>query len=146
MRRRDKIARNPSYGGQPRLYRFDASLRIAGVGQHHEAISLSTGLKPTHAHRKGDPHFAQRLRQEDVWLLQSPLGGGASLDEHLEWLWNAIAPHKDYFRELISQSSCADIVLGCFSESPYPYLTVDTDSLRLLRELNLGVSFNFTCV
>ncbi|MBD9393127.1 DUF4279 domain-containing protein [Acidovorax sp. ACV01] len=146
MRRQENILRNPSYGGRPRLYRFDASLRIVGVGAHHDAISLRTGLLPARSIRKGERRVGQRLWTQDVWLLDSPLGGDASLDEHLEWLWNAIAPHRDYFREIISQSPSADIVLGCFSESPYPYLTVKNDPLHLLMELDFGVSFNFTCV
>lgn len=146
MRRREQILGKPSHVGKPRLYRFDASLRIAGIGEHHEAISKRTGIAPTRAHREGETRFAQKRWLEDIWILESPLGASASLDEHIEWLWNAIAPHRDYFQQLISQSSSAGVVLGCFSESPYPYLTVQPDSLRLVRQLDLGISFNFTCV
>lgn len=146
MRRQEKILCNPVYAGRSRLYRFDASLRIAGVGPYHDDISLRTGVQATRSTRKGERQVGQRRWSEDVWLLDSPLGGDAPLDEHIEWLWNAIAPHRDYFREIISRSSSADVVLGCFSESPYPYLTVKNDPLRLLMELECGVSFNFTCV
>jgi len=145
-RRQEKILGDPSYEGKTRLYSFDASLRIAGVGTHHDAISLKTGILPTRTARKGERQTAKRLWSEDVWLLDSPLGGNASLDEHVQWLWDTVAPHQDYFREIISQSSSAGIVLGCFSESPYPYLTVKNDSLRSLMDLNMRVSFNFTCV
>ena len=146
LRRREKNLVKPSYVGTPRLYQFVASLRISGIGSLHSTISERTGITPTSVHRKGEPHFAQRRWKEDIWILKSPLGVGSSLDQHIEWLWNTIASHRDYFQELVSQSSSADVVLGCFSESPYPYLTVQTDSLRLLRELDLGISFNFTCV
>lgn len=145
-RRHDKIVRHPAYVGRLLLYRFDASLRIVGIGQHHDTITQRTGLVPTSVHHKGQPRSAQRLWQEDVWSLASPIGGDAPLEQHLEWLWNAIAPHSEYFRELISEASRADVVLGCFSESPYPFLTVETASLRLLREMDVGISFNFTCV
>lgn len=146
MRRREQILVKPSHVGKSRLYHFDASLRVAGIGEHHEAISERTGIAPTCAHRKGETRFAQKRWLEDIWILKSPVGASASLDQHIEWLWNAVAPHRDYFQQLISQSSSADVVLGCFSESPYPYLTVQPDSLRLLRDLDLGISFNFTCV
>ncbi|MDP4073714.1 DUF4279 domain-containing protein [Acidovorax sp. A1169] len=146
VRRRDKILADPTYRGTPRLYRFDASLRIAGIGEQHDAMQLRTGIEPTRVVRKGEPWFAGKRWQEDLWRLDSPLGGVAPLDAHLQWLWQTIAPHQDYFRQLIALSSSAELVLGCFSESPYPYLTVESDSLHLLRELNLGVSFNFTCV
>ena len=145
-RRQAKILGNPSYQGKTRLYCFDASLRIAGVGMHHDAISLKTGILPTRATRRGERQTAKRLGAEDVWLLDSPLGADASLNDHVQWLWDTVAPYQDYFREIISQSSSADIVLGCFSESPYPYLTVRNESLRLLMNLGMGVSFNFTCV
>jgi|SRR5450830_197191 len=145
-RKQDKIVHQPSYLGRPLLYHFDASLRIVGIGQHHDTITHRTGLVPTNVHLKGQPRFGQRLWQEDVWSLASPIEGDAPLEQHLEWLWNAIAPHIDYFRELISEASRADVVLGCFSESPYPFLTVETASLRLLREMDVGISFNFTCV
>lgn len=75
MRRQENILRNPSYGGRPRLYRFDASLRIVGVGAHHDAISLRTGLLPARSIRKGERRVGQRLWTQDVWLLDSPLGG-----------------------------------------------------------------------
>ena len=145
-RRQAKILGNPSYQGRPRLYSFDASLRLAGAGLHHDAISLETGILPTRTTRKGERQTAQRLWSEDVWLLDSPLGADASLDEHVQWLWDAVAPHQDYFQEVISQSASADIVLGCFSESTYPYFTVKNESLRRLMNLGMGISFNFTCV
>lgn len=144
--RQEKILGNPSCQGRPRLYSFDASLRIAGVGPHHDAMSLTTGILPTRTIRKGERQVGKRLWPEDVWLLDSPLGGKTSLDEHVQWLWDTVAPHQSYFREVISQSLGADIVLGCFSESPYPYFTVKNESLRFLMDLNMGVSFNFTCV
>lgn len=145
-RRQEKILGNPSYQGRPRFYSFDASLRIAGVGLHHDAISLKTGILPTRTTRKGERRTGGKLWSEDVWLLASPLGEDASLDEHVQWLWDTVAPHQDDFREVIFQSASADIVLGCFSESPYPYFTVKNESLRLLMNLGMGVSFNFTCV
>lgn len=148
-RRHEKIVRTPTYRGRRFLYEFDASLRLIGVGVHHEAITQKTGLTPTYTHRKGEQRSTRSVRkpwQEDMWRLQSPLGPDASLDEHLGWLCGAIEPHRDYFRELIAECSKADIILGCLSESPYPFLTVDAESLRLLREMKLGISFNFTCV
>ncbi|QIL79401.1 DUF4279 domain-containing protein [Diaphorobacter sp. HDW4A] len=146
VRRREKMVRNPAFEGTPRLYRFDAALRIAGGGHYHDSIAQITGLSPTQAYRKGERRFGKTPWLEDIWILASPLDGEADIDMHLDWLWNAIAPHKEYFRELISQTTSAHVVLGCFSESPYPFLSVKSESLRLLRELEIGVAFNFTCV
>jgi len=130
-------------------FRFDAALRIAGVGAQHEKISLETGLMPSYVHRAGDPRSKRTAAlgswPEDLWMLRSPLDDGASLEEHLVWLWNAVSAHKTYFSQLIASAAWADISLGCLSESIYPVFSIDAKSMTITRELNLGVSFNFTC-
>jgi hypothetical protein len=128
-------------------FRYDARLRLGGLGDVQETVFELTGLSASHAHRKGDP-FGRRgsVRKEDLWLLESPLGERASHDEHLQWLWNQIKPHHQQFQELLQCAAWADICLGCLSESPYPVLSVDPGSLHIVRELNLALSFNFTTV
>lgn len=131
-------------------FRFDASLRIGGVGARHASISIETGLLPSRAHWAGDRRLARSERlgvwPEDLWELSSPLGERASLEEHLNWLWSAIAPHKAFFEQLITEATWAEVCLGCLSESIYPFWSVPASSLRITRELNLGLSFNFTLI
>ena len=131
-----------------RFFRFDASIRIAGIGAWHDNITQVTGIVPTDIVRKGDmrSRFSNRLGvwPEDLWRLQSPLPEYATLDLHIQWLWHTIAPHRDYFEGLISQASWADLTLGCLSESIYPFFTVNADALEITRALSLGLSFNFT--
>lgn len=87
-------------------FRFDAGLRIAGLGSEHDNITARTGIAPSYTHRKGDPFGrAGNFRKEDMWILNSPLGERASLDEHLDWLWRRIEPHKEYFRELTARAA-----------------------------------------
>jgi hypothetical protein len=147
-RQREIGVREPVRGGFP--FRFDASLLIAGVGAQHDTISRETGLFPSHAHTAGEWRSTRSATlgvwPEDLWILASPLGELASLDEHLDWLWSAIAPHKPYFDRLIADAAWAKVSLGCFSESIYPVLNVDTKSMKIMREMNLGLSFNITCV
>jgi Domain of unknown function (DUF4279) len=129
-------------------FRFDASLRIAGVGAHHNDIAIKTGLLPSHLHKAGDRRSIKSASlgvwPEDLWTLESPLGELASLEEHLNWLWSTIAPHKAYFERLIVEATWADVSLGCLSESVYPFWIVPASSLDITRELKLGLSFNFT--
>lgn len=128
-------------------FRYDASLRISGVGDQHDDIAKQTGIIPTHAHIKGEVHgrFTKRAYPDDLWILSSPLGESATMDAHLIWLRNTIQPHYAYFEKLIAQASSADVCLGCLSDSPYPFWEVQPASLDLLRELKLGFTFNFTC-
>lgn len=129
-------------------FRFDACLRIAGIGEQHDEISARTGIVPTRTHKKGELRSRRKDVRwaEDLWLLESPLGEQASLDEHLAWLTETVTPHKEYFGSLIAKATWADICLGCLSESAYPVLSTEPSSLALIRELPLALSFNFTCV
>lgn len=106
-----------------------------------------TGVAPTRTFRRGDPVGARgKTRQEDLWILASPLGETATMDEHLQWLWNQVEPHAEAFRCFIEHAKWADVNIGCLSESAFPILSASATSLRLLRELDLGLSFNFTLV
>ncbi len=147
-RRRQKEIQVPTLLRSGIPFRYDASLRIAGIGEFHEEIFIKTGISPTKVHRKGEPRTAltTKLWDQDLWILRSPLGEQASLNEHLEWLWKAVSPYKNYFAGLISKAAWADVCLGCLSESAFPVLSASADSLSLTRELNLGLSFNFTCL
>jgi hypothetical protein len=128
-------------------FRYDACLRIGGLGELQEEIERLTGLAATKSHRKGDSvGMRGRIRQEDLWLLSSPLGEQANHDEHLEWLWCQVKPHVEQFRVLMERAAWSDVCLGCLSESAYPMLTVEPKSLEIVRELNIGFSFNFTLV
>jgi hypothetical protein len=130
--------------------RFDACLRIAGIGELHDRISLETGLVPSRVHRAGDRRSqwtpSLGVWPEDYWELCSPLGESATLEEHLAWLWRAVEPHRLYFAQAIAQATWADVCLGCLSGSVYPVFTVSAASLDITRELKLGLSFNFTCI
>ena len=129
------------------VFRNDACLRIGGVGRRHAEITARTSLIATSSHLKGEPkrYGRGKLWDEDLWVLQSPLGEAASYEEHLNWLWEAIGPHKAYFDELISTASWADVCLGCLSESYFPVLTVRASSMSIVKELNVDLAFNFTC-
>ena len=147
-REREDGVRTPERNN--RSLRFDASLRIAGVGDQHENISLVTGVVPWRVHKAGDRRSPRTATlgvwTEDYWEFRSPLRESATLEEHLACLWNAVEPHKAYFGGLIARAAWADVCLGCLSESVYPLFTVSAASLNITRELNLGLSFNFTCI
>lgn len=131
-----------------RFFRFDASIRIAGVGIWHDNITQVTGITPSCTSRKGEARSRHNSRlgvwTEDLWVLQSPLPEDAPLDTHIQWLWRAIEPHCSYFEALLEQATWADLCLGCLSESIYPFFSVNADALEITRALPLGLSFNFT--
>jgi Domain of unknown function (DUF4279) len=147
-RRLDKKSKNRVVASRGNLYEFDASFCITGIGLNPNSITLNTSLSPTHTHIEGEfrSKFTKRTYKEDMWSLRSPLEGSSSLDEHIAWLWIQLKPHKQYLTEVISKSTSAYIILGCLTESPYPILDINIESTKILRELNLSLAFNFTCV
>ena len=146
-RRQQRELKVPTVIRSSAPFRFDAALRIGGAGEEHQAIRDQTTLLPSYSHRKGDAIGKSRtaVKAEDIWILESPLGEAASLDHHLQWIWQTIAPHKEFFGTLLKKAKWANVCLGCLSESAYPVLQVEAASLVLLRELDLQLSFNFTC-
>jgi hypothetical protein len=38
-------------------FRFDANLRISGIGKYHDEVELKTGIRASQLHRKGDVRF-----------------------------------------------------------------------------------------
>ena len=83
--------------------KYNASLRIAGVGHLHRAITERTGISPTHIALAGDRPFRSSNRPlvEDLWMLDSPLDRASRWDFHLRWLWEQVGPHAEYFRFVI---------------------------------------------
>ncbi len=135
----------------PNFFEYDACFRIAGLGTFHSEITMRTGLKASKKHLIGDlrypnakPAKPNDVYHEDIWIIESPLPPSVSHEEHLNWLWAQISPHKDYFKIIIEKATWADVMLGCFTSSVMPILKVDQSALTILRELSVSLSFNFT--
>ena len=106
-RRVDEKSKISVVASRGKLYEFDASFCITGIGINPASITQNTNLTPTHTHIAGDlrSKFTKRTYIEDMWSLRSPLSTSASLDEHIAWLWNQINPHKKYLADVISKST-----------------------------------------
>lgn len=146
-RREPKLSTRVMFFRSTTPFRYDASLRIHGVGDRHLEITEKTGLAPTRSHRRGEPRGRSgAMYEQDLWQLKSPLGERASLQEHVLWLEAAIAPHQAYFEELTAAAASADLCLGCLSESAFPFLELGEPALGIMKKLRLGFTFNFTCL
>lgn len=134
--------------GVAQAHRFGAALRIGGAGALHQKLQERTGLAPDHVHRQGEP--SGRLRgdtwRDDLWVLESPLGESAWPEDHLDWLRAALRPHLASLEAVVQRARWAEIRLGCISTSPIPMFALRPDRLAPLRELDLGLSFDFVCL
>lgn len=126
-------------------FHYDASLRIVGCGNQHSSIVAKTGLVPTHSHIKGDKApRARRAFDEDLWVLTSPLSPDIDIHQHIDWVWERVKPHRTFFSRLLRNATLADLVLGCETNCAWPMIHVDNQRLRIVRDLNLSIAFNFT--
>lgn len=147
QKRQETLASQKSYRVTSPFFLFDASIRIGGAGKFHNEITKNTGLSPIRSHLSGD-RVSQRstaVRNEDIWIFTSPLERTRPIEEHIDWLLNAVSPHVDYLSGITKNAAWADLMLGCLSDIPYPVIATGQSATELIRQLNLTVSFNFTC-
>lgn len=131
-----------------RYVEYDASFRIGGAGKFHQQLEAVIGVAPKIARLAGQPRFpnSKLLAKEDVWVLSAPFDDTLPLDDHVDWLLRTLAPHAGFLKEVIAQAAWADLCLGCLSEVPYPVIASGKSSTELIKLLDLGITFNFTCV
>jgi hypothetical protein len=79
-----------------------------------------------------------------MWSLDSPLPRSEPWETHVQWLWDQVRPHKDLFHMMLSGEAAGDLSLGCMSDCEAPLLRVEAAALEILRELPLGICFNYT--
>ncbi len=133
QKRHERISSTRTYPVISPYFQFDASIRIGGAGSYHESIVLATGLTPSTSYLASDKVSARcRVRKEDLWILASPLSGNLPIDEHINWLLDAVSPHEAFLTKILEKAVWADLCLGCLSDSPYPMIVTD-QSTRLLK-------------
>jgi len=117
---------------------FSATLRVMGAADRHDEIEEVTGLSATHRHRHGDASLFGRPWPKDLWALESPLPRAASLSDHLDWLWDEVRPHRDYFRGLAEQDDIdVDIFCGYRSDCAVCGFEIRPASLKITQALEV---------
>jgi hypothetical protein len=126
--------------GQRDDIRFNAgaAFRVQGidVDLDMESITQQLGRAPTLTHRRGDTTRAGRTFASDIWLFESPLGGGQDLEEHLKGLMPILLPHKEFISELRERFK---VDIYCY-KTPYTEqssITLSPKTLKLFTELSL---------
>lgn len=125
-------------------FRFSASLRVMDAPECHAEIGEATGLKPSHIHLKGAIANEKSGRRwpNDIWLLASPLAETAELTEHLNWLWQQVQPHQDYFRLLVESGVKMDILCGYRSNCDHCGFGVDPNAVEIAQKLGIRLEFS----
>jgi hypothetical protein len=128
--------------GEPPYFAYSAALRIFGNVPDFDVISRTLGVKPTHVRRKGERKGPRSpAYREDAWFFQAPVAEDRPLDEHVQALWTAIEPSKDYLLEL-KQTLKVDVFCGYRSNHWAAGFHVEPESLAMFVALQIpfGVS------
>jgi hypothetical protein len=123
-------------------FAYSATLRIFGSIPDLDAITRTLGLTPTQALRKGDRVRPRSVPlKHDCWHYQPPVCESDHLEIHINALWAAIKPHRDYIKKLKSQAT-VDVFLGYRSNCDHAGLEVSHTCLEMFTELEIpfGVS------
>jgi hypothetical protein len=102
---------------------FDAAFRIIGDKLDTDQITSLLGIKPDHAHRKGEPNNRKSksgkivvgpAHRTGIWSISSTLPETSSLEEHLTSLLDKLNPAQNKIKQLPSEGYRVDIFCGHF--------------------------------
>lgn len=116
------------------------TFRVKNAPHLHE--KLSSLIQPSHVHVKGETRYKTKVWNNDMWLLKSPLSDFDSYTDHLLWIWKQLAPHKKYFKELISTGIELDIFCSFTSDCDQDGFILDRKFIETLSELSLPIEFS----
>ncbi len=119
---------------------FSAGLRIKNAPELHDEISKI--LKPTHVHKKGEKKIKEKVWDNDIWLLDSPLSDEKDLTEHILWIWEQIKPHINYFMDLKKKGVEMDLFCSFTTDSDQDGFTLDARTYEFINKLQLNIEFS----
>ena len=127
-------------------YSFSASLRVMDAPEIHEEISSK--LKSSHEHKKGEVRELKLNKrwENSVWILKSPLPKTDSLTKHLEWIWETIKPHIEYFKSLIDANINIDIFCSYTSDCDNGGFELKPQVYEMLATLKVQIGFSIIVV
>jgi hypothetical protein len=125
-------------------FNYLATLRIFGEMVDFEKITRTLGIEPTRQLRKGCLRpTTNKISESDAWFFEVPLAETESLQEHIDYLWRILKPHKDFLLELKKRYT-VDVFLGYRSNCDHAGIEVPARSLEMFMEL--GIPFGLSII
>lgn len=125
-------------------FAYSATLRLSGAIPDLDELTRRLGVRPTHAHRKGDkkgprsPGF-----REDMWSYTAPLPEAEPLAAHIDALWATFRGHRDYLLGL-KETLALTVFLGYRSNCDHAGVEVPHTSLEMF--VALGIPFGVSII
>ena len=120
-----------------------ATLRISSQVLEPAEIGTRLGLLASNIHKKGDLKSG-RVRipwKESLWRLESPLGDGSDMAEHVSWLLDVLEPKLDLLKQL-AESCRIDLFCGFSSSHGQGGFTLDSRLIGRLAKLDLPINLS----
>ena len=145
---------------EPIYFAFSASLRLFGCNPSYRPseapddalvrldmaeIESRLGVEATTRFRRGEIRRSGRIQRWDAWFYESPLPEDRPLEDHIDSLWTAISPGREYLRAL-KKTVLVDVFLGYRSNCDHAGVEVPHTSLQMFTELEIpfGISIIVT--
>jgi len=106
-------------------------------------IESNLGVEATTCFRRGEPRRYGPARRWDGWFYTPLLAEDRPLEDHIESLWTAIRPGRDYLRAL-KKTVLVDVFLGYRSNCDHAGIEIPHTSLEMFTELE--ISFGISIV
>jgi hypothetical protein len=132
----------PEADDEPIYQAFTACLRIVADDLPHDEITRTLGVQPMMRRKRGDRRRPGSAPAKDAaWHFQPPVPEECDLSEHLRALWQVIAPHIAYLRDLKARARI-DIFCGYRSNHGGAGFEVAPDALKPFVALDIpfGIS------
>lgn len=119
-----------------RIHEFDCSL---------EEITSKLKLNPTNGWLRGEliPNRKQNVyRKQSTWELKASVSPDSPVNEHVEFLLNAIEPRKEAFKELVNKYEGELSVVSFFKEDFNPGINLSNALIKRIADLGLEIDFD----
>ncbi len=122
----------------------DVRLRVSSTTLTPDEISGLLGLRPTEAALAGgltSPRNPKsRVRTKNLWFLESPTNGEASIGDKIEALIAIVDARQELF-ETLARESTIDVVVAC-EVPPQLGFEVTREQIRRLGACGIALAFS----
>jgi hypothetical protein len=120
-------------------YAHSAALRVMDAPGLHDEITRKTGIEPSHSHKKGEVRTPKGTWENSIWMLESPLGWKEEMSAHLNWLWQQVAPHVAYLKDLKASGVKLDVFCGFRTDTDTGGFSIQPGALAIITELEIPI-------
>lgn len=122
---------------------FRVSFRVLGKKLDLDRISTEFGITPSRSHRSGETDILQGKFDQDMWLIESPLGREVEFDKHFEWLKQIFGSRLAVVRRLAKDFDVSIICNYRTYNSDQGGFSLSPASLSIGNEMGVRIEFHF---